>query len=339
MSWARFRDEMPEHAKWAPLSDAAFRLGVRSICWARKPDRQRRRPGFIPATMLATLTRKPPKAAARLADELVRAGQPMHALGIWVPVEGGWMIHEFEQYGEPTIYEPRSRVDAGRAGGIASVEARRASYGTAQPKQAEADRVVREIVAEAKSEAGTEANPEAPGFASAEAPRSSSGSTYKNTAKDSAFSDQNPDPPCSPPANGSEAKLETPEPIELKASAEDRAFVQRVFEAWQLDTGHDKTILDRKRARRILSRKREGFTAERLILAIKNRVNDPFLMGDNEHGKVYDDLESLLLSAAKVERLERLTQPMKPRGNRPFGPRPVQPSNGGQKGLATVMRG
>jgi hypothetical protein len=257
----------------------------------------------------------------------------MHDFGIWVPVEGGWMIHEFEQYGEPTIHEPNSKSDAGRAGGIASVEARRAKNGIAQPKQAFSDGLLRSNGPEAEPEARRSASV----AASVEAARSTPGSTYQISAKDQDLSDQDPDPPLSPPSNGSEAKLGSSEPIELKASDADRSFVRTVFDAWQEDTGHHRTILDRKRARRILARKREGFTTERLILAITNRRNDPFLMGENDTGRVYDDIETLLRDAAQVERLERLVDRMRSNG-RP-GHRTVQP-NHGMTGFekATIVR-
>ncbi len=85
--------------------------------------------------------------------------------------------------------------------------------------------------------------------------------------------------------------------------------VARVWEAWRQDTGHHRASLDPKRKRRIEARLREGFTPERLILAITNRRNDPFLMGQNPTGRLFDGLDTLLRDAAQVERLEALTEP------------------------------
>lgn len=122
---------------------------------------------------------------------------------------------------------------------------------------------------------------------------------------------------------------------DLKASARARAEqelgqIRRVFDAWKQDTGHHRAVLDAKRERRIRSRLRERFDPERLIQAIVNRRNDPFLMGQNDTGRVYDDIETLLRDAPQVERLERLTEPMKPRvGGR--GPQPKQPNSGDWK--------
>lgn len=82
-----------------------------------------------------------------------------------------------------------------------------------------------------------------------------------------------------------------------------------VFEFWNVETSHRATY-DRKRKNRIKARLREGKTVEQLKQAIKNRKNDPFLMGDNDHGKVYDGIETLLRDAAQVERLVELTAPL-----------------------------
>jgi hypothetical protein len=97
-------------------------------------------------------------------------------------------------------------------------------------------------------------------------------------------------------------------------TAEERAAVRRVFDAWQQDTGHHRAILDKKRGRKILQRLQEGFTPERLILAITHRRNDPWLMGKGDSPRVYDDIETLLRDAAQVERLERLSEPRAPGG-------------------------
>jgi hypothetical protein len=97
----------------------------------------------------------------------------------------------------------------------------------------------------------------------------------------------------------------------MDGNATERGQVRRVFEAWRLDTGHHRAILDRKRGRRILARLREGFTPERLILAITNRRNDPWLMGSGGSPRVFDDIDQLLRDAAQVERLELLAVPLK----------------------------
>lgn len=169
MSYARLDEGLPDHPKWAPLTDAAFRLAVRSICWARKPERQRKRPGFIPNAMLMNLARRTPAMAARMAEELVNAGKPMHEEGIWVPVDGGWLIHDFDDYGPATILEPvraTSKSEAGRLGGLRSAESRREASGSASPKQtvsaSEANGQANDVASEAEPRSTTEAPPKHP---------------------------------------------------------------------------------------------------------------------------------------------------------------------------------
>ena len=101
------------------------------------------------------------------------------------------------------------------------------------------------------------------------------------------------------------------------ADHDNRSDIMRVFEFWKANTDHGRAVLDRKRSSRIAARMRDGFTPERLMVAIANRRNDPFLMGANDTGRVYDGIETLLRDAAQVERLEVLTSPV----TRPVTPR------------------
>lgn len=143
MSYTLLDDELPESAKWAALSDAAFRFGIRALCWARKKRQMRLRPGFIPESMAAHLAMRSLATAKKLARELVVVGGGMHENGILVPVDGGWMIHDFKQYGEAKSSEPvpadpvksPARIEAARVAGVASAESRRAKLGTAQPNR------------------------------------------------------------------------------------------------------------------------------------------------------------------------------------------------------------
>jgi hypothetical protein len=79
--------------------------------------------------------------------------------------------------------------------------------------------------------------------------------------------------------------------------------IRSVFEAWASAAEHPRAKLDEKRSRRISARLDEGFTPEQLIQAVNSWRLDPWLTGKNPDGKVYDELESLLRDAAKVERL------------------------------------
>lgn len=191
------------------------------------------------------------------------------------------------------------RAEAGRLGGRRSAEARLEANGSNRPS---------------KREAKDEANGQAKlGFASG----SAEDLTYQDNSGSSSGDpeDQASDPP-KPPAEAPKQNPKQTDEANAEADQALRGLVLRVFAAWQEDTGHRGAMLDRKRGKRIAARLREGFTPERLIKAITNRRNDPFLMGRNDAGRTYDDIETLLRDAAQVERLERLTQPQQPRSTR-----------------------
>jgi hypothetical protein len=142
-------------------------------------------------------------------------------------------------------------------------------------------------------------------------------------------------------------KAEAEAEAEAEADQEDPAIVERpedqpapkrpaknaaarlVFDAWVAATGRTKqTVFDKKRQARIASRLAEGFTPEQLCSAIANRVNDPFLMGENDRSQVFDGIETLLRDAAQVERLVALTAPKQCGGGRPRRGGPPQPNHG-----------
>lgn len=166
-----------DHPKWEGLTDAAFRLAVRALVWARKPER-RRHPGFIPSTQLIYLARRSAPVAARLVEELMRTGKPEFEHGLWEPTEGGWLIHDFNEYDPATAIQDAaqmlakpgtSKVEAGRLGGTRSAEARRERWGSAQPRNMDlvSDPIAgHDSASPAASEAGPEATPKQNVFAS-----------------------------------------------------------------------------------------------------------------------------------------------------------------------------
>ena len=117
-------------------------------------------------------------------------------------------------------------------------------------------------------------------------------------------------------------------PSVTKRNDETLRATESVFDAWRRETGHNGSRLDRKRQKRIEARLREGFTPEDLIAAITNHRNDPFLMGKNDTGRVYDGIETLLRDAAQVERLRALTTPLVGNNQGNARTRPAQPSHG-----------
>lgn len=132
-------------------------------------------------------------------------------------------------------------------------------------------------------------------------PRGEQGSSVPQTPSDRSGSGSSPDPEASP--------VPSSDPKDLKESArvsEERAKIAEVFDGWQGLFRKQKSKLDDKRERRIRKLLRHGFTVEQLILAMKNAKLDPFLMGKNQDGKVYNGIQTLLRDPEQVERLLEL---------------------------------
>jgi len=115
--------------------------------------------------------------------------------------------------------------------------------------------------------------------------------------------DYDPDPDLIPYSDQG-SKLD-PESVEAK--------VQEVFEFWKQDTGHTSAKLDDKRSNRIKARLQD-FTVDQLKTVVRNRKNDPWLMGITSD-RVYDGIETLFRDVAQVERLLELETKTSQRGN------------------------
>lgn len=119
-------------------------------------------------------------------------------------------------------------------------------------------------------------------------------------------------------AEASQARSEQPNPQRRPAADRHRAEARFVFEAWKQDTGKHRATLDNKRERRIVARLRDGFSPDELVLAIRNRRNDPHLMGETT-GTVYAEIDTLLRDRAQVERLLELKERARPPTSRVRG--------------------
>lgn len=102
-SFVRIDQGYDEHPKVIPLSDAAFRAHIGSICWAGRNPRQN---GLIPAAV----ARK--KWRPRIVNELVSAG-------LFDIEEGGYRVHDYLDFNrssdEISAYR-EARGDAGSLG-------------------------------------------------------------------------------------------------------------------------------------------------------------------------------------------------------------------------------
>lgn len=106
----------------------------------------------------------------------------------------------------------------------------------------------------------------------------------------------------------SSAQLDPPNPQGGPREDSDSVFTEKVFDFWRKVHGHPKAKLDRKRQRRIVARRREGFSGKDLCQAIRGAKLDPHLMGQSKgsDGTVYDGLQTILRDAEQVERLMAL---------------------------------
>lgn len=101
MSWVKLDDQLPDHPKMLDLSDAAFRLWVYSLCKANARGRN----GMLLARQVQVVCAYFSGSWQDLAGELVSAG-------LWDVVDGGWMIHDYEEY-QPTA-DPAADREAER---------------------------------------------------------------------------------------------------------------------------------------------------------------------------------------------------------------------------------
>lgn len=233
---------------------------------------------------------------------------------------------------QPEPRSPSLRSEAARAAGRASAAVRKAIFGSAQPRTqperssersfAPPNEVTERTPNEVSSVrgglggsvSGSEESEEQKSPAESEGSQEQSGSSHQVNES------------ATRPNEVRTLFGETPNEV-TERSLQVPNEVRTVFEAWQAETDSRRSKLDRKRVNRIRARLKEGFTPDDLIAAIRNRRNDPFLMGHNDTGRVYDGLQTLLRDAAQVERLMKLTTPQRPRSaNGHRGP--LQPSHG-----------
>jgi hypothetical protein len=171
--WIKIDDGSNESAKLDGLSDAAYRCWAMALIESRK-KKNLWREGVIPRGELASITRGKwkPKRLAELVLEILEAKEGgKSGMGLWEPLEDGWKIHDWHQYG-PDETKPKtlSPSELGQRGGKASAQSRRAKKGTAIPERApnrpkSHTEPLRSVLSEALPEPlrvlGTEANTEA----------------------------------------------------------------------------------------------------------------------------------------------------------------------------------
>jgi hypothetical protein len=147
--WFRVDPKRPRHPKWSCLTAEEYRFADTVLCWGCEHETE-----FIPAgtfEYLAGSSRRARLFAIALCEQAASAARKEH--GILERIDGGFRIHDAEQYWPPGAQQPpvqpppaappaaptNAKREAGRLGGLRSAEARAAKYGSSQPKQVEAN--------------------------------------------------------------------------------------------------------------------------------------------------------------------------------------------------------
>jgi hypothetical protein len=129
MAWARLDDGFGDHQKVLDLIDtlpelegaAAIGLWTLALAYAHGTMRLAKTPGFIPRSFARSRARVP----AQIGDRLV-------AVGLWETADGGWLIHDFDDY-LPSDELRAKRAEAGRRGARARWERESAGQDAAGP--------------------------------------------------------------------------------------------------------------------------------------------------------------------------------------------------------------
>lgn len=275
MSWAKVDDHANEHRKQLAAGAEACWLWTCGLMYA---NRQAARDGFIPEAVVGMLY--PFKSVAYATSLALR----LVTVGLWEPTEGGYLIHEFEEWNEPK--EQREERKAQARHRAAQSYARRKAQKSAHPLRAEQAQTAR---------------------AETDPLQNSSGSTPLHSLplqkEIPAIVEQEPD------VSDSDLAAFSPEPARARREPPMQADAVRVFEAWRQSTGHVGAVMDPKRLNRLKQRLREGHSVETLLAVLRNWRNDPWLAGSS--GKVYDGIEQLFRDSAQVERLAALHAPIR----------------------------
>lgn len=107
-----------------------------------------------------------------------------------------------------------------------------------------------------------------------------------------------------------------PDPREIHISPS-----SEIFAYWQAATNHPKAKFTPERRARVSDRLKDGYTVDEIKQAIDGCVADPFHRGENQDGKVWDDLELICRTGSKLEGLAALA----PEVPKQAPPKPAEP--------------
>ena len=105
-----------------------------------------------------------------------------------------------------------------------------------------------------------------------------------------------------PPPN-QEPLTKNQEPIDKKHMSANANVCNDIFQHWVKTMGKRKTaIFNAKRKNAVIARLREGYTPEQIKRAIVGCSKTPHNIGQNDHGRRFDDLELICRNGSNVER-------------------------------------
>jgi hypothetical protein len=123
MTWVRLEDTFCEHPKVEPLTDLAFRLHVKALCYANRNLTD----GYVPSVAARAMGGSRHKSACR---ELVTAG-------VWELARGGFRIHDYLdfQFSRGEVVAIRQLQKAGGKARAAKAERVRGRFAPAPHQQ------------------------------------------------------------------------------------------------------------------------------------------------------------------------------------------------------------
>jgi hypothetical protein len=111
MTYVYLDDRLDEHPKMEMLSDAAFAMHIRALCYVQRSSNNSR--GFIPVSRVGKLTTA--EKPLEIAQELVKAIPPGHDAGLWEEVDGGFVIHDYAEFYEKSLARKERARNAAKA--------------------------------------------------------------------------------------------------------------------------------------------------------------------------------------------------------------------------------
>jgi hypothetical protein len=97
------------------------------------------------------------------------------------------------------------------------------------------------------------------------------------------------------------------ESAKAPTSTRQQTPVEEVFQFWQEQTKHPLAKLTPKRFRKIQARLQDGYSLSDLQTAVRGCATSPFHQGDNDDGRIYDDIELICRDGEHVEQFINLT--------------------------------